>query len=130
MEKPLFNPFETAHFSGCRLALFVLAITLLSAMPLFAEQRPETNPSYTVEKVTDGVFAALFKPGGNTSSNAFFVVGESYVIAGSAHLTAEAIRDLEAIVNQTTGLPIRYFILTHHHRGYTHIDFDFPPTKK
>lgn len=131
MEKHLFNPFKSAfHNAFCLLTLFVLALTLFPTIPATAEQQPEVNPSYTVQKITEGVFAALFKPGGNTTSNAFFVVGESYVIAGSAHLTADAIRDLQNIVNQTTGLPIRYFILTHHHRGYTHIDFDFPADKE
>ncbi|BCR04146.1 hypothetical protein DESUT3_12150 [Desulfuromonas versatilis] len=83
--------------------------------------------SYQVEKLTEGIFAAIAKPGSRASANAFFVVGDAYVIAGGAHMTPEAIADLSAAIAGVTQLPLRYFILAHHHKGYSHIDFDFPP---
>lgn len=82
-------------------------------------------PSFKIEKIADGVYAAI--AAGATTSNAFFVVGDQYVVAGGAHLNKEAIDNLIAAVAAVTKKPIRYFILPHHHKGYTAVDFDFPP---
>lgn len=121
MEKPLISTARAAAILLCLMVLLVGSPT--KAEP---EQPPAVNPSYSVQKVAGNVFAAIMKPGGSSTSNALFVLCDSYVIVASAHLTADAVRDLEALITGTTGLPIRYYILTHHHRGYTHIDFDFP----
>lgn len=85
--------------------------------------------SYQVEKLDEGVYAAIAQPGGRASSNAFFVEAGDVVIVAGAHFTAEALRDLMSVVATTTPNPIRYFILCHHHRGYSYIDLDFPPGK-
>lgn len=82
--------------------------------------------TFVVERLAEGVFAALARPGGRASSNAFFVEGDAFVVAGGAHLSKEAVRDLTAAVASVTAKPIRMFILPHHHRGYTAVDFDFP----
>ncbi len=81
--------------------------------------------SFKVEQLTEGVYAAI--AAGATTSNAFFVVGDQYVVAGGAHLNKEGIDSLIAAVAAVTKKPIRYFILPHHHKGYTAVDFDFPP---
>ena len=82
--------------------------------------------SYRVEWVADEVYAALSSPGGSATSNAFFVVGPEYVVAGGAHMTKQAVDDLVTAIRTVTPKPLRYFILAHHHIGYSHIDFDFP----
>ena len=73
------------------------------------------------------MYALITRPGGRATSNGFFVEGDDYVLAGGAHMTKEAIEDLAAAVAAVTSKPIRYFVLPHHHRGYTAVDFDFPP---
>lgn len=83
--------------------------------------------SYRIEKVTDQVYAAIARPGMRASSNAFFVVGRDFVAAGGAHMAKEAIADLFSAIGEITPKPVRYFILAHHHQGFSHIDFDFPP---
>jgi len=100
-----------------------LAALLLLATPAVAQN------SYSLEKLADGVYAALAQPGGQATSNALIVEGEEYAIAAGAHFTREAIGDLIAAAATVTIRPIRYFVLAHHHRGYSHIDFDFPPGK-
>jgi glyoxylase-like metal-dependent hydrolase (beta-lactamase superfamily II) len=106
-----------------RLLLFAAIATLLPTSPALAEN------GYAVAKVDEGVYAAIAKPGSQATSNAFFVEGDEYVVAAGAHLTKQAIQDLSAAAASVTAKPIRYFILPHHHRGYSHIDFDFPPGK-
>lgn len=81
---------------------------------------------YRLEKLGDGIYAAIARVGGPATSNAFAVEGRDYVVAVGAHMTKDAITDLFAAIAATTPKPVRYFILAHHHQGFSHIDFDFP----
>ena len=96
-----------------------------------AEPPPEpatpTQETFLIEPLGHEVYAAIAKIGGRASSNAMFVVGTHYVVAVGAHMTQEVIQDLNAAVASQTSKPIRYFVLAHHHPGYSHVDFDFPP---
>lgn len=98
----------------------LLFCLFLLPQPLAAQE------GFAVERLAEGVYAAIAKPGGQASSNAFFVEGESFVIAGGAHLSKAGVQDLTAAVAAVTAKPIRFFILPHHHKGYTAVDFDFP----
>ncbi len=82
--------------------------------------------SFAVKQLAEGVYAALAKPGSTATSNCFFVIGEEFVVAGGSHMTREVASDLATAVRSVTDKPIRQFILTHHHKGFSHIDFDFP----
>lgn len=101
----------------------ILVALLLPAAPAAAQN------GFSVEKLADGVYAAIARPGGQATSNAFLVEGDDYLVAAGAHFTREVIGELVAAAASVTAKPIRYFILTHHHRGFSHIDFDFPPGK-
>ena len=82
--------------------------------------------SYAVEQLAENIYAALTLPGGQASSNAFFVVGPEYVVAGGAHMSKEAVNHLVTAIATVTDKPLRHFVLAHHHRGYHHIDYEFP----
>ncbi|MDT8440865.1 MAG: MBL fold metallo-hydrolase [Desulfuromonadales bacterium] len=82
--------------------------------------------SYTIEPLAANVYAAIARPGSRATTNALFVIGRDYVIAAGAHMSREAINDLYAAIAARTSKPVRYFVLAHHHGGYTNIDFDFP----
>lgn len=84
------------------------------------------QPSYAVEQLAENIYAALTLPGGQASSNAFFVVGPEYVVAGGAHMSKEAVNHLVTAIATVTDKPLRHFVLAHHHRGYHHIDYEFP----
>jgi glyoxylase-like metal-dependent hydrolase (beta-lactamase superfamily II) len=100
--------------------LFVLLACLIIATPLW-------GANYTVEKVADGVYAALAAPGSKAASNALIVVmGKRVVIAG-AHFSREGTTELLAAAARLTKLPVKAFVLTHHHRGFSRVDFDIPP---
>ncbi|KIH77290.1 Metallo-beta-lactamase superfamily protein [Geoalkalibacter ferrihydriticus] len=85
--------------------------------------------SYHLEKLEEGVYAAIAQPGSRASSNAIIIEAGDVVVVAGAHFTAEALRDLISAVAMVTVNPIRYFVLCHHHRGFSHIDLDFPPNK-
>ena len=55
-----------------------------------------------------------------------FIVSNSQVIMAGAHFTNEGTRELIAEVSKITAAPLKTVILTHHHRGYNYIDYDFP----
>lgn len=103
-----------------RLALLVCAI-LSTVAPAGAA----TN--FYIDYLSDGVYAAVVRPGGEATSNAFFVEGDEYVVIGGAHLTAGVISELESAVRAVTDKPVRYYILSHHHPGFSRMDFDIPP---
>ena len=82
--------------------------------------------SYRIEKLGAHLYAAIANPDTTATSNAFFYIGEKQVVAGGAHMTAQASNDLLSAISEKTRLPLRYFILPHHHEGYTSVDFYLP----
>jgi glyoxylase-like metal-dependent hydrolase (beta-lactamase superfamily II) len=110
---------ETGMKRSGVMAALVLALLALPHICLAA--------NYEMKKVADGIFAAIALPGGKAASNALVIVAEDQVILAGAHFVAETMKELTAEVAKISSLPIRYVILTHHHKGYNHIDFDFPP---
>ncbi len=82
--------------------------------------------SFKFEKVRGGVYAAIAVPGGKAASNCLIIVTNYQVVLAGAHFLPETTKELLAFVSTLTPIPVRYIILTHHHRGYNHIDFDLP----
>lgn len=105
---------------------FTISILLLISMT----SASGGQRSYTIEKVADGVYAALAKPGGAATSNAFIVDLGYHQIVGGAHLTKRAINDLLAAAADISPKPVEAFVLAHHHQGFSFVDFDFPPGRE
>lgn len=82
--------------------------------------------NFSFKKVRDGVYAAIAEPGGKAASNSLIVVTSYQVIVAGAHYVPETIQELLDFVKTVTPIPVRYIILTHHHRGFNHVDFDLP----
>ena len=122
-----------------RILLFILLLTYIVTNSTFATPFKDNPPSigsaaavvsvqdtFQIEPLSANVFAAIVKPGSKATTNAIFVIGKEYVVAAGAHMTKEAINDLHRAVAARTKKPIRYFVLAHHHSGFTYVDFDFP----
>jgi glyoxylase-like metal-dependent hydrolase (beta-lactamase superfamily II) len=113
-----------------RFKYFVLVLTLALTLPCATlHSAQKTRQSYKIEKVAEGVYAALAIPGSAATSNAFIVDLGYYLVAGGAHLTKEAINDLLAAAANISPKPVETFVLAHHHKGFSFVDFDFPPDK-
>jgi glyoxylase-like metal-dependent hydrolase (beta-lactamase superfamily II) len=82
--------------------------------------------NFTFKNVRGGVYAAIAEPGGKAASNSLIVVTSYQVIVAGAHFVPETIKELLDFVKTVTPIPVRYIILTHHHRGFNHVDFDLP----
>jgi len=98
-----------------------------STVTITANPPAPLQDSFLIEPLGKNVYAAIAKIGGKATSNAVFVIGEQYVVAAGAHMTKDVIKDIQTGIAALTSKPVRYFVLAHHHPGYTHVDFDFPP---
>ncbi|MBZ5534599.1 MAG: MBL fold metallo-hydrolase [Acidobacteriia bacterium] len=88
-----------------------LAASFGEGATLFASQY------FSIEKVAEGVYAAIGKPG--VFSNGAFIVTEDGVIVVDTHLRPSWARDLISEIKKTTPQPIRYVINTHWHNDHT-----------
>ena len=109
----------------CNYLRTVLITTAIFAISCLAP-RQGCAALYTLSKVGDGIFAAVAQSGSKAASNALIIIGRYQVILAGAHFSTEGISELSSEVAKLTPLPVRSLILTHHHRGYSFVDFDIP----
>ncbi|MEI6703863.1 MAG: MBL fold metallo-hydrolase, partial [Deltaproteobacteria bacterium] len=98
-----------------------LLIICLVLLPMVA-----SAANFTFKNVRGGVYAAIAEPGSKAASNSLIIVTPYQVIIAGAHFVPETIKELLDYVKTITPIPVRYIILTHHHRGFNHVDFDLP----
>src|SRR5262245_635660 len=81
---------------------------------------------FTIEKVADGVFAALAKPQALTNSNAAIFVLDRDVLVVDAHSKPSAAAALLAqIKKDVTDKPVRYLANSHFHWDHTQGDITY-----
>jgi glyoxylase-like metal-dependent hydrolase (beta-lactamase superfamily II) len=71
--------------------------------------------SFDIQKVADGIYAAIPKPGRFVGANAAFIVDRDEVLVVDTHYTPSAARQLIAEIKKVTPLPVRYVLNTHWH---------------
>ncbi|HIJ95435.1 MAG TPA: MBL fold metallo-hydrolase [Desulfuromonadales bacterium] len=81
---------------------------------------------FSFKNIQSGVYAAIAEPGCAAESNAMIVVTRYQVILAGAHFTRDTTRELLDFIKTVTPIPVRYIILTHHHRGSINVDLDLP----
>lgn len=101
-----------------------LSLTLMVLLCFIG--RPAIAANYEIKLVDEGVFAAIALPEGKAASNALIIITPHQVILAGAHFVPEGIKELIADIAEITPLPLRSVILTHHHKGFNYVDFDFP----
>ena len=116
--------------------IVIYSTTTIALSSELVREEPSVEPavavvsvqeSFLIEPLAPSVFAAIAKSGSQATTNALFVIGSNYVVAVGAHMTKPVIDDLYKAIAARTNKPVRYFVLAHHHTGYTYVDFDFPP---
>ena len=87
-------------------------------------QAPSANANlFTIEKVADGIYAALAKPAALTNSNAAIFVLSRDVLVVDAHSKPSAAASLIAqIKKEITDKPVRYLVNSHFHWDHTQGD--------
>ena len=97
--------------------LLTMVLSLAAVVP--AVPAPKAEDNFTLNKVADGVYAAVAKTGGLASGNAGFVVGDEGVLMVDTFLTPAAVEDLIGVIAAETKQPIKYALNTHYHLDHT-----------
>lgn len=88
-----------------------------------AQAQTASGDLFTIEKVAEGVFAALAKPQALTNSNAAIFVLDRDVLVVDAHSKPSAAAALLAqIKKEVTDKPVRYLVNSHFHWDHTQGD--------
>ncbi len=77
------------------------------------------STNFDVQKIADGVYAAIVRPGSPVGSNAAIIVTGEGALIVDTHLRPSYARELLAEVKKLTPLPVRYVVNTHWHNDHT-----------
>ena len=75
----------------------------------------EAGADFALQKIGDGVWAAIVNDEGKAGGNAGFVVGDDGVLVIDTFQDPEPAADLLAEIRKITNLPIRFVVNTHYH---------------
>jgi cyclase len=110
-------------FGGILAGASVFEEAFLRASWARAQAQTATTHLFEIEKVADGVFAALAKPAALTNCNAAIFVLSRDVLVVDAHSKPSAAASLIAQINkEVTNRPVRYLVNTHFHWDHTQGD--------
>ncbi len=84
-----------------------------------ATAAPETPRLFDIEKVAEGVYAAIARPSFAINSNAAIIVNEDGVMVVDTHSKPSAARALIAQIREISSKPVRYVVNTHFHWDHT-----------
>ena len=76
------------------------------------------SPHFKLERIGDGVYAAIHKPGGQAICNGGFVDLGKEVLVFDSFLSISAARDLKKAVSELTGKPVRWVVNSHSHNDH------------
>lgn len=76
------------------------------------------SPHFTLEQVSDGVWAAIHKPGGEAICNAGIIDLGAETLIFDCFLTPKAARDLKSAAETLTGRPVTYVVNSHYHNDH------------
>jgi cyclase len=115
--------FFRTTFKGVLAGATIFEEAFLRAGWARAQSQTATANLFTIEKVADGVFAALAKPQVMTNSNAAIFVLSRDVLVVDAHSKPSAAASLLAqIKKEVTDKPVRYLVNSHFHWDHTQGD--------
>ena len=110
-------------FGGILAGASVFEEAFLRAGWARAQAQTANSNLFTIEKVADGVFAALAKPAALTNSNAAIFVLSRDVLVVDAHSKPSAAASMIAqIKKEVTDKPVRYLVNSHFHWDHTQGD--------
>jgi cyclase len=115
--------FFTRSFGGILAGATILEEAFFRASWARAQARTANGGLFTLEKVADGVYAALAKPQIMTNCNAAIFVLSRDVLVVDAHSKPSAAASLIAqIKKEVTDKPVRYLVNSHFHWDHTQGD--------
>src|SRR4051812_33001671 len=115
--------FFARAFGGILAGASVFEEGFLRAMWARAQSLSASNNLFVIEKVADGIFAALAKPQIMINCNAAIFVNSDHLVVLDAHSKPSAAASLiNQIAKEITTKPVRYLINSHFHWDHTQGD--------
>ena len=98
------------------------------AAPAWAQSGPQARPAelFDLQKVGDGVYAALAKPRTPINCNAAVVVLDDAVLVVDTHSRPSSARALIAQIRTITDKPVRFAVNTHFHWDHAQGNHAYP----
>src|SRR6516225_5472737 len=109
-------------FAGILAGASIFEEAFLRASWARAQSQTAAANLFDIEKVADGVFAAVAKPAALTNCNAAVFVLARDVLVVDAHSKPSAAAALVAQIKEVTDKPVRYLVNTHFHWDHTQGD--------
>ena len=101
-----------------KLLIFNLFAILILIIPGSCLSQSLQSPHFTLERLCDGVYAAIHKPGGQAICNGGFVDLGEEVLVFDSFLSIAAASDLKLAVSELIGKPIRWVVNSHSHNDH------------
>src|SRR5712691_13356044 len=115
--------FFSRAFGGALAGASIIEEAFLRATWARAQAPGASTNLFTIEKVAEGVYAALARPQIMINCNAAIFVNSQDVLVVDAHSKPSAAAALIAqIKKEVTAKPVRYLVNTHFHWDHTHGD--------
>lgn len=106
----------------------ILIIFSIGIFHTHATSQTSESKHFKIEKMSEGVYAAIHKPGGYAICNAGIVnLGEENLIFDT-FISPEAASDLSRIAVELTGKPVRYVVNSHYHNDHIRGNQVFKPS--
>ncbi|MBF8249124.1 MAG: hypothetical protein HW374_1924 [Bacteroidetes bacterium] len=96
------------------IGVFFAAVIISACQSVYAQT---ASNYFNIQKVADGVYAAIAKPG--VLCNGAFVVTNDGVLVVDTHLRPSWAKDLIGAIGKITSQPVRYVVNTHWHGDHT-----------
>ena len=106
---------------SCRSAACLFAFALLPPSPLPAEE-----PLFDLQKLADGVYAAIARPRNPINCNAVVIVYDEGVLVVDTHSRPSSARGLIEQIKAITDKPVRYAVNTHFHWDHAQGNHAYP----
>ena len=84
------------------------------------------GPLFDLQKVADGVYAAIARPQYRVNSNAAVIINDDGVLVVDTHNRPSASRALIEEIKKITDKPVRYVVNTHFHADHTRGNQSYP----
>ena len=91
--------------------LFAIALLALGVTPASAQ-------IFAIEKVAEGVYAAIPRPGEPVGSNGAFIINPDDVVVVDTHYRPSYARALMGEIKKITPTPVAYVVNTHWHNDH------------
>ncbi len=90
-----------------KLLISKLFVVLIITTGTYSFSQSFNSPHFTLERIGEGIYAAIHRSGGQAICNAGFVDLGDEILVFDSFLSLAAARDLKKAIDEITGKPVR-----------------------